>query len=211
MLAMRKQNFTIIYWNLWFEMQDGSRGDGSLLCQRLDELIKKYSPDAFGLNEAYAHTETGKSPVLDHLRKNGYHIHFCEFGQTANGWAVGSAIATKRKLKRVVSHSYGDNTQSKRRRFINHQSQLIEARLDFGGTEVTILVNHMCSPHLVDWGTHLRQRKGYRRLIASIKNKNLIIGGDYNETKYMASWPRTPKNLKRKTGMKFWWQIEVII
>jgi endonuclease/exonuclease/phosphatase (EEP) superfamily protein YafD len=197
---MAKTGYTIIYWNTWFEMQDGSRGDGTSINQRLGKLIVEYSPDAFGLNEVFANTKTGESPLLEFLKKAGYNTHFCEFGQTANGWSVGSALATRQKLKRVVNHQYGPNTQSRRRLFKNHASRLIEGRVDIGGTEITILVNHFCALNPVDFRTHIRQRRGYRQIITNINSKNLIIGGDYNETKYMLSWPRTPKSLERKTG-----------
>ncbi len=200
---MRKTDFTVLFWNLWFEMQDGSRGDGKVLKQRLEKIIEDYSPDLFGLNEVFANLNTDESPILELLEKSGYNVHFCEFGQTAHGWSVGSALATKRKLKRVAEHHFGPNTHSRRKLFKDHQSMLLEGRVDVGGTEITILVNHLCALNPVDFGTHLRQRKGLRKTINSIKAKNLIIGGDYNETKYLASWPRTPKNFKRHTGKLF--------
>lgn len=196
---MKAANFTIIYWNTWYEMQNGKRDDGTLVCGKLDALIKNYSPAVFGLNEVFVHAN-GRSPVNDYLMSINYHIHFVPIVTLQNGSMIGSTFASKHKPTKVVDHILAGETPSNTKWYKDYKAQLIETELRIGDCRVTILVNHLRVLIMKDWRVHIKQRKSYEAIVKNIENTNLIIGGDFNETKYMLPWWRTPKHLKRKTG-----------
>lgn len=200
---MPNKKLTVIFWNAWYHIQDGSRGDGTEVCARIHELIGQYSPDCFGLNEVAVNRTTGYSPIIELLRSQGYAVHFSPFSPVSDQWAVGSVFASRRQPKHVIEHRLGRDTQAERRGYADCTVKAIEAHLEVKGQPVIILVNYLSSLAPLDWRTHITHRKSYDLLLGRLRHDNLIIGGDFNETKYMISWLRTKKGLTRKTGSLF--------
>lgn len=195
-----KKEITTIFWNVWFNMQNGRYDNGELLRLRLKKLIDTYDPDAFGLNEVLVDRHTGLSRLKKFLEHRGYNCYFAEISPTDDKWLVGSLLATKDKPLKISKHPLGPDTQAARRGFKGCTVKALEADLQYGDFRVTLLLVYMSSLLPADWGTHILHRKKFDSLLKSINNNNLIIGGDFNETKYMLPWLMLPKHLKRRTG-----------
>ena len=197
---MAKETITAIFWNTWFYVQNGRRDNGTELVKRLADLIYQHNPDVFGLNEVVVNRHDKSSPVISFLEKQKYHCYFANFSPVDDNWAVGNLLAAKYKPLHVSEHILGADSQAARRGYPGCSVKAISADLEYGPTTVTIVLNYMCSLYPYDWAIHYEHRKNYERLVGKITNRNLIIGGDFNETKYMLPWLRLPKHLKRKTG-----------
>jgi endonuclease/exonuclease/phosphatase family metal-dependent hydrolase len=197
---MTKESLTIIFWNSWYYVQNGKLDHGQKLLARLDRLITEHSPDIFGLNEVVVNRHDKSSPVISFLKKNRYHCYFAEFSPIDENWAVGNLMATKQKPLHISDHILGADSQAARRGYPGHSVKAISADLKCGQIIITVVLNYMCSLYPYDWSTHYKHRKNYEGLVDKIANQNLIIGGDFNETKYMLPWLHLPKYLKRKTG-----------
>lgn len=197
---MAKPTVTAIYWNVWYYSQDGRLDDGTKLTKRLERLISSCSPDVIGLNEVVINRHDKSSPVMGFLKEKRYHCYFAEFSPINDNWAVGNLRATKQKPLQVSEHILGADSQAARRGYPGCNVKAISADLKHGPITITIMLNYMCSLYPYDWGVHHKHRKKYESVVGKISNRNLIIGGDFNETKYMLPWLRLPKYLKRKTG-----------
>ncbi len=197
------RTLTIIFWNTWFHVQNGQRDNGQQLLRRLGYLIQEHEPDVLGLNEVLVSRHDGSSPVIDYLKSNGYFCHFAVISSIDADWLVGNLFASKNKPVSITEHVLGIDTQARRRGYDNCDVKAIQGTIRIGDASITILVNYLCSLLPADWGTHIAHRRNYEKLVGSIKNKNLIVGGDFNETKYMLPWLRLPRHLQRKTGTLF--------
>lgn len=198
---MANANITVIFWNIWEQVQSGRRDDGSKLLARFDQLIATHDPDVFGLNEVLVHRQTNVSPVLDYFKKHGYKTHFAPFSPMSDTWMIGSALVTKQKPTKLVDHQLGPDTQAnKARGYQGYHVKAIEAHLRFGGEDVAIVVNYLAALFFMNWTTHIRHRRSYERVLENVAHKSVIIGGDFNETKYMTPWLRMPRHLQRRTG-----------
>lgn len=198
---MPKNQLTVIFWNVWAWSQDGRRGDGSQLRNAIDELIKKYDPDIFGFNEILVDMNTGKSPVLDHMKTKGYFVHHSPFSPMTKPWMTGNAYVSKRKPTHITDHILGKDYQAER--FRGHKDcyvKAIEAHTKVAGQDIAIIVPYLQALMPRDWGVHIKHRRAYEKVMADVPHQNLIIGGDFNETKYMLPWLRLPKHLGRRTG-----------
>ena len=197
---MPNRSFTTVFWNVWFYAQDGRRDNGTKLLSRLEELIKSHDPDVFGLNEVLVNRHDGSSPVIEFLKRHEYYCHFAPFSPTDANWMVGNLMATRKKPVKISDHVLGNDAQAARRGFTNCTIKAISVDLKYGPITITAIVNYLCSLYPLDWTTHIKHRKNYEKVVNSVNNKNLIIGGDFNETKYMLPWLRLPNEFKRKTG-----------
>ncbi len=181
-------------------MQDDSRGDGTKICKKLEQLITEYNPDVFGLNEVIINRQTKTSPLLELLKKSGYHIHFASFGAISAGVEIGSVFASRKKVQRISEHPLGNDTYWLKRDWHDFRLQLVEANIDVGGTPISVFVNHFVVLRPGNWRRHLRQREKYHRLIKSVHERNVIIGGDFNEFKWLLSGLDRLTGFQRKTG-----------
>jgi len=197
---MPKNKLTIIYWNIWLELQNGKRDDGAQLIQRFNELVSSHNPDFFGLNEVVIHTKTGKSTVIDFFKNQGYGVHFVPFSNISTDLVVGSALAYKIKPKAIRSYELGPDTQALRRGFPNQSVSLIHGDFLVGGTPITIIVNYLGNLIPLDWGTHVTHRKNFNQYLARLDQQNIVIGGDFNEPKYLWTWRKLPQHFTRHTG-----------
>lgn len=197
---MKKEGLTIVFWNVWFYTQNGRRDNGHKLTERLEALITEYKPAVFGLNEVLVRRSDNYSQVIDFLAGHGYSCHFAPISPTDDEWLVGNLLASKLKPQSITDHVLGPDTQAMRRGFPDCTVKAIKAEFVINKTAITVVVNYLCSLLPVDWGTHLVHRKHYEQLLASFNTKNLVVGGDFNETKYMLPWLKLPSHLKRKTG-----------
>jgi endonuclease/exonuclease/phosphatase family metal-dependent hydrolase len=196
---MQNDLLSVIFWNVWYWSQDGKFDSGQALCRRLGELIDEYDVSAFGLNEV-AWEPNGWCPVVEYLTRRGYHCHFAPFSTLEDNWEVGNLLATKQPPLEVKEHLLGPDTQAERRGYPGQTVKAIEGKLSHGEREYTVWVNYFSSLIPRDWRTHLTHRRQYELLIQEIADPNLIIGGDFNETKYMLPWLRLPAHLTARTG-----------
>lgn len=199
---MADKELTVVFWNIWERVQSGRHDDGTKLRRKFDHLIETYDPDAFGLNEVLVDMHTGESPILDYFRERGYYVYYSPFSPMSEPWMTGNAFISKRKPKHVGDHILGADYQAERLR--GHKGYFVkamEARLGVGSQEVTIIVNYLQALLPADWGIHIKHRRAYEKILSGIDyHKNIIVGGDFNETKYMLPWLRMPKHLHRRTG-----------
>lgn len=197
---MPNELLTVVFWNVWCWSQDGKYGDGSELCKRLGQLIDTYDVEVFGLNEVAA-AQNGHCPVVEYLTQRGYHCYFAPFSTLSDNWEVGNLLATKVKPFEVKEHLLGPDTQAERRGYPGQTVKALEGIFkQRSGQAYMVWVNYFSSLVPKDWGTHIAHRRQYEALIADITEPNLIIGGDFNETKYMLPWLRLPENLTSRTG-----------
>ena len=198
---MAKPQLTIIFWNIWERVQSGRRDDGSKLQARFDQLIKTYDPDVFGFNEVLVDRKSNASPVLDYFKKRGYKTHFVPFSPISEQWMIGSAIISKQKPTKILEHILGPDTQAdKERGYKGYHVSALEAHLKVGTEDVAVVVNYLAALAPLNWATHIKHRKSYEKMLDTIAHKSVVIGGDFNETKYMLPWLRMPRHLKRHTG-----------
>lgn len=198
---MSSRTITVIFWNVWERSQNGIHGDSTKLCNRLDDLIEQYNPDVFGFNEILVNRDTGSSPVLDHLKQQGYQIHFAPCSPMSSKWMIGNAFVSKQKPLKTIEHILGKDTQASRQRgYKGHYVKAIEAHVKVGDETISIIVNYLSSLLPLDWATHIKHRRAFEGILKTLEHKSVIAGGDFNETKYMLPWLRLPKHLKRKTG-----------
>lgn len=196
-------NFTTIFWNTWFDMQDGTRGNGELVADRLQELINVHNPDVFGLNEVYFTNSQEQSLLLKTLKDNGYHTHFATQTIGNKDQVIGNLFASRQLPLGITDHVFGDKAKSHVSWYKEYTPRLIEATLRINGVDITIITVHLCVIVPSDILTHMIHRLSYNRLTKSLHNKNMIIGGDFNELKYMPPWLHLPLNFKRLTGTFF--------
>lgn len=195
-----RQTLTTIYWNTWFELQDGKRDDGTLVTKRLQDLIDSHDPDAFGLNEVYFRSERDTSPIVELLQKNGYHTHFARQIVGKDDQIIGNLFASKRAPIAVADREFGQHARSHISWYKEYTPRIVEAKLQIGSEVVTLVVVHLGVIVPSDILTHIRHRASYDRLVAAYDTGNLIIGGDFNELKYTPPWLHMPRRLKRLTG-----------
>ncbi|HSX33421.1 MAG TPA: endonuclease/exonuclease/phosphatase family protein [Candidatus Saccharimonadales bacterium] len=190
---------TVLFWNIWIQNQlTAKRLD--VLRRRLGRLIEQYQPHAIGLNEVLAGVKNSHPPVLAFLEEQGYHTHFEPFSPEDSGQFIGSAVATRDQPADISSHVLGPDTAAARRGFAGHEVRLIKAQIEYAGRPVTIIVNHLA--HLVpyNWKTHLTHLKSFKEIIADSARDNLIMGGDFNQFKFMPKLWGAHQMYQRRTG-----------
>ncbi len=181
-------------------VQNGQRDDGKQLINKLTLLINIYKPEFFGLNEVLINTKTQESPVISFLENNGYNVHFTPFSPLSKVWMIGSLLASKQQPLSIREHIQGPDTQAARRGYKGFSVKTIEGKFKFDGEDLYVVVNYLGNLIPLDWGTHITHRRNFNRFLKTIGSKNIIIGGDFNEPKYMWTWLGLNKRLKRKTG-----------
>lgn len=194
--------FTALFWNVWVESQVTDT-KLKLLQARLDDIIAVHAPDAFGLNEVMADAN-GKSELLEHLEKQGYHTFFAPFSPESNGMFCGSALVSKTKPVSVAQHELGPDRYGAIRGFPGHTIKLIQAKLPHGKQHVNVVVNYLA--HLVPWNwpAHITHHKAFRKLMqANELQTGTIIGGDFNQFKFMPRMWGAKSLYHRATGTFF--------
>jgi endonuclease/exonuclease/phosphatase family metal-dependent hydrolase len=193
------KSFSTIFWNVWAKNQK-TPARFKLLKDRLDRIIQDYQPDVLGLNEVIADSR-GNSPLLAYLEEQGYHTFFVPFSPERNGQFGGSALASLNKPLDVRYHDLGPDKFAEIRGFPGHTIKLIHAKIPHGKQALNIVVNHMA--HLVprNWTTHIQHHKSFRKIIQAPELQvATIIGGDFNQFKFMPNLWRARKLYHRATG-----------
>jgi endonuclease/exonuclease/phosphatase (EEP) superfamily protein YafD len=200
-MVVTRPTITVIFWNIWEQVQSGQRDDGAKLLARFDRLIEHHDPDVFGLNEVLVNRKTKASPVLDYFKKRGYYTHFAAFSPMSETWMIGSAFISKQKPAKITDHELGPDTQARKTRgYHGYHVKAIEAHLTYDTEDVAIVVNYLAALFFMNWSTHVTHRKSYEKVLDAVEHRNIIVGGDFNETKYMAPWLRVPAHLEHRTG-----------
>jgi len=171
-----------------------------LMQARLDDIIAEHNPDVLGLNEVLA-DKNGKSALLDHLEKQGYHTFFAPFSPERNGQFSGSALVSRSKPVAIDYHELGPDKYGAIRGFPGHTIKLIQARLPHDKQHVNIVVNYLA--HLVpwNWAAHIGHHRAFRKLMkASELQSGTIIGGDFNQFKFMSHMWGAKSLYHRATG-----------
>src|SRR6266852_305532 len=106
--------FTAIFWNVWVESQV-TAGKVQALCARFDDIIAKYKPDVFGLNEVLSHNGQEQPPLLKHLESRGYRTFFAPFSPEGTGHFGGSAFASRIDPLGISVHELGPDKYGARR------------------------------------------------------------------------------------------------
>lgn len=193
--------FSTLFWNVWVDNQlDAARFHH--LQAAIDDIIERYNPDVFGLNEVLLDMLDGSSRLLRHLESHGYHTQFASFGPERSGEHWGSAIASRAKPDSVHIETLGTNIMALRRGHANHAVKLLHATIPVQGTQaVNVLVNYLA--HLVpyNWRAHLAHHKNFRAFTANpLLHTRTIIGGDFNQFKFMPRLSGLTRNYHRATG-----------
>lgn len=197
---MSKRSFSIVYWNLWLEMQNGKRDTGRRLTEKLNFLVNKYEPEFIGLNELVIDAKTGRSCVKEHLEKLGYNLHFTPFSNISDDLVVGNALAYRPKPRNIAEHVLGPDTQAQRRGYPDQTVSLIHGEFAIADKPVSIIVNYLGNLIPLDWGTHATHRRNFNKYLSNLNSGNVIIGGDFNEPKYLWPWLKLPGHYRRLTG-----------
>jgi hypothetical protein len=191
--------FSALFWNVWVESQL-TKPKLKILKDRFDRIIDDHAPDAFGLNEVLADAN-GDSPLLKHLESRGYHTFFAPFSPENSGQFSGSALVSRAKPTHVAHHDLGPDKYGAIRGFPGHTVKLIQARLPHGDQQVNFVVNYLA--HLVPWNwpAHLLHHKTFLKLMrAEDLQKTTIIGGDFNQLKFMPRMWGAKSLYHRATG-----------
>lgn len=194
--------FSALFWNVWVESQL-TDARLRLLRDRFDKIIDEQQPDAFGLNEVIA-DEGGHSPLLKHLESKGYHTFFAPFSPENNGQFCGSALASRTQPANITNHDLGPDKYGAIRGFPGHTVKLIQARLPHDGRQINFVVNYLA--HLVPWNwpAHLSHHRSFRRLMRAPElQATTIIGGDFNQLKFMPHMWGAKSLYHRATGTFF--------
>jgi len=194
--------FTVVFWNVWGYNLSRPHRHG-LLPRKLDSIVSMYNPDAIGLNEVFATNEGTVGILIDHLRQHGYHVHFAPFGPERGGQYNGSLLATKQAPREVTDIDLGPNKVALvRLGEAGHTVKAITAKLPLkNGGEVNLVVSHLA--HLVpyNWGVHYAHYRALRQVLAaSHLQSRTIMGGDFNEFKFMPRLWHDRAGFHRATG-----------
>lgn len=201
-MGARTKPFTALFWNVWVESQFAEH-KLQLLRARLDNIVAAHQPDAFGLNEVLADKD-GHSPLLKHLEAQGYRTFFAPFSPERNGLYSGSALVSRVTPTSITYHELGPDKYAAIRGFPGHTVKLIQARLPHGKQHVNMVVNYLA--HLVPWNwpTHLKHHKAFRAIIRAAElQQRTIIGGDFNQLKFMPRMWGAKSLYHRATGNLF--------
>ena len=174
-----------------------------LIKNRFDQIIDDHKPDVLGLNEVLA-DKNGESPLLKHLEGQGYHTFFAPFSPENNGKLSGSALASRVEPSEINFHDLGPDKYGAIRGFPGHTIKLIQAKLPHGKSHVNIVVNYLA--HLVPWNwpAHIKHHKNFRRLMRDPDlQATTIIGGDFNQLKFMPRMWGAKSLYHRATGTLF--------
>ena len=199
---MSKKPFTALFWNIWVESQI-TETKQRLLKARIDDIIATHQPDAFGLNEVLA-DKNGKSDFLNHLESMGYYTFFAPFSPERNGQFSGSALVSRIKPVFIRYHELGPDKYGSIRGFPGHTIKLIRATLPHGKHDINIVVNYLA--HLVpwNWAAHIGHHKEFRNLMKAPElQTKTIIGGDFNQFKFMPRMWGAKSLYHRATGSLF--------
>jgi len=196
------KSFSTLFWNVWVESQLAP-AKLKLLKNRFDQIITEHAPDAFGLNEVMADAD-GNSPLLKHLERQGYHTFFAPFSPENSGLFSGSALVSRAKPIAIAHHELGPDRYGAIRGFPGHTVKLIQAQLPHGQHNVNIVVNYLA--HLVpwNWAAHLTHHRAFRKLMRAPElQATTIIGGDFNQFKFMQHMWGAKSLYHRATGSLF--------
>lgn len=177
-----------IFWNVWFDIQDGTHDDGVALLERLSQLVTEYKPDIIGLNEVLATRGSHESKIVTALESMGYAVHFSPVYEHSDHAVTGNIFATTLPVARVTHHHMERVIGREPQHKFYKQTQMIEAELTVAEQPLTVFVTHLASIWPRQWPTHIRQRKAFDKLIQTPGHENVIIGGDFNELKMMVPW-----------------------
>lgn len=194
--------FSTLFWNVWVESQmlDTKL---RLMQARLDDIIAEHTPDVLGLNEVLA-DKNGQSALLNHLEEQGYHTFFAPFSPERNGQFSGSALVSRKKPVSIDYHELGPDKYGAIRGFPGHTIKLIQARLPHGKQHVNVVVNYLA--HLVpwNWAAHIGHHRAFSKLMKAAElQSGTIIGGDFNQFKFMSHMWGAKSLYHRATGSLF--------
>jgi endonuclease/exonuclease/phosphatase family metal-dependent hydrolase len=191
--------FSVLFWNVWADSQL-DEAKKATLHDRFDTIITNFRPNAIGLNEVVT-DESGQAPVLTHLEKLGYRTYFAPFSPEKNGHFSGSAFASLEEPLEINYRELGPDKFGAWRGHPGHTIKLIQARLPHYGQNINVVVNYLA--HLVpyNWAAHIKHHRTFRRLMrAPALQKATIIGGDFNQFKFMPRLWKARQQYHRATG-----------
>jgi endonuclease/exonuclease/phosphatase (EEP) superfamily protein YafD len=194
--------FRVVFWNVWMDGQLHAAGLRALR-DRLGQLIDRYDPDAFGLNEVIMDRTTGLSPVLQYLESRGYHTHFTVHSPDSHNTFMGVALASRRRPHQIVEPVLGPDTSAAKRGLPGHEVRAIIADLPVGGVGATVKVVVNYWAHLVpyNWRTHQLHARSFHQAVTNLGDATpVIIGGDFNELKHMPAIRQLTQTFNRATG-----------
>ena len=195
---------SVIFWNIWFLSQVNPERLQEL-CKRFDNLIDEYQPDVFGLNEVLISRKTGQSRLLQHLESRGYKTYFAPFGPKTETHLTGSALVCRHEPTTVQFPELGPDATAEWKGYKGHTTKLILARIPVAGAgTITVAVNHLA--HLVpyNWRAHVKHHRSLRKITSAPDIlSGTIIGGDFNQFKFMPRMSGISDLYHRATGTFF--------
>jgi len=195
----KNQSFSTLFWNIWADSQFNDR-KSRILHERIDDIIHHHRPNAIGLNEVVTDA-SGEAPILKHLEKLGYKTFFAPFSPEKNGHFSGSAFASLEDPTEIRYRALGPDKFGAWRGHPGHTVKLIQAKIPHHGQHINVVVNYLA--HLVpyNWTTHIKHHRTFRKLMkAPALQKATIIGGDFNQFKFMPRLWKAKQHYHRATG-----------
>ena len=174
---------TTMFWNVWFDLQNGKRGDGEAIFVKLEKLIREYQPDVIGLNEIFRVNPTTESVAERVLKSHGYNTYFDYLITAKDGSLIGSVIASRLDIEEVMSLTFAEDSPASFNWYQSYRPTALRLRIRQQEKSVQIIVPHFPVILPKDLFVHRRQRKAFNKLLEKIGTRNTIIGGDFNEYK----------------------------
>jgi endonuclease/exonuclease/phosphatase family metal-dependent hydrolase len=186
--------FSVLFWNIWFENQLGGPGKSQKILVALDRLIKKYKPDIIGLNEVLKERDDASPFVTDFLRSLGYkYIHFTSSGPLSDKWDKGNALCSKYSFNATKEITLGRNISAERKGFFGYTNKALVADINLKDKKkIKLILVHPIYLNRHNFLEHYRQMRSLTALLKQSENlSGTIVGGDFNEPFYI------PLSMKR--------------
>lgn len=195
--------FSVLFWNIWYENQLAGPNGSKKLLTALKRLVDKYEPDIVGLNEVLRDSGKTSPFAMELLKELKYkYVHFTSLGPLSGKWDKGNVICSKYPFEAIREIKLGRNISAERKGFPGHTNKALVADLKIGKKKLRIMNIHPIYLNRHNFVEHYKQMKSLSNLLSQNKNlTNTIVGGDFNEPFHL---PRSlKKNFHHKTGTFF--------
>lgn len=201
--AENPKSFSVLFWNMWFELQNGKRGDGTRIFTYLEELLREHQPDVLGLNEIYRVNAKTESVIERILHSHGYATYFDYLFVAKDGFVVGNVLAYNIEPKELMTLTFAEDSPATDPIYASYRPTVLRGRFDLGTSQLQVFVPHFCAMATRDHRVHHRQRQAFNILLARVGARNAIIGGDFNEPKLTMRFFGIPDGFKDLSGSLF--------
>lgn len=186
---------SVLFWNIWLNNQlKGSQNSQELL-EGFKSIVETYQPDCIGLNEVLKNKDEQFPFVVKFLEQLGYkHTHFAPASPLSDEWTIGVAVCSKYPLGKTSNIELGKDIWANYRGYPNETVKAIATKIRVSGTqELNLITAHIILLRPSTLKEHYKQSKALTNVLKKPAYlQNTIIGGDFNEPKFM------PKSFKSR-------------